>query len=357
MGTETMSEQPGLVVLFGSGETSPSGRKVHDWVLRHLSPPIRVAVLETPAGFQPNSAWVAEQLAEYLRHHLQNYEPRVAVVPARRRGTPFSPDDPDVVAPLLHANVIFWGPGSPTYAVRQLQNSLAWHTMVARHRLGAAMIMASAAIIAAGTHTLPVYEIYKAGEDLHWQEGLDLLGPYGLSLVFISHWNNTEGGANLDTSRCFMGQTRFGELLGLLPPQRTVVGIDEHTALVIDLGAQTCQVMGRGGVTLVTGGKEQRFPPGQTFAITELGPFQMPEPPSGIPPKVWERVQVAQAEVEATPEPPPDALALVEDREAARARQDWAAADALREEIRALGWQVMDTPEGPRLAPTQKGVP
>jgi len=342
-----------LVVLFGSGETSASGRKVHDWVLRRLTPPIRVAVPETPAGFQPNSAQVAEQLADFVRHHLQNYKPQVTVVPARKRGTPFSPDDPDIVAPLLHANVILWGPGSPTYAVCQLQDSLAWHMMVARHRLGAAMVMASAAIIAAGVHTLPVYEIYKVGEDLHWRKGLDFFGPYGLSLVFLSHWDNTEGGADLDTSRCFMGQARFEQLLALLPSRTTVVGIDEHTALVMDLEAGTCRAMGRNGVTLLREGEEHRFNRGQTFAIAELGPFHMPEPQTGIPPEVWERVQAIQAlaEAETAREPPPEVLTLVEEREAARARRDWAAADALRERIAALGWQVSDTSSGPDLIP------
>jgi hypothetical protein len=346
-----LSEQPGLVVLFGSGETSASGRKVHDWLFRRLSPPIRVAVLETPAGFQPNSALVAEQLADFVRRRLQNYRPRVTVVPARKRGTPFSPDDPDIVAPLLEADVVFWGPGSPTYAVRQLQASLAWYIMVARHRLGAAMVMASAAIIAIGTETLPVYEIYKAGEDLRWHNGLDFFGPYGLSLVFISHWDNTEGGADLDTSRCFMGQARFEELLGMLPSQATVVGVDEHTALAMDLVGETCQVMGRGGVTLLRQGEEQRFTAGQTFAISELGPFRTPEPETGIPPEVWQRVEAAQTEAEAASQPPSEVLALVEEREAARERRDWATADALREQIAALGWQVMDTPEGPQLAP------
>ncbi len=352
-----MSEQAGLVVLFGSGETSASGRKVHDWVFRRLPLPIRVAILETPAGFQPNSAHVARQLAEFVRKHLQNYEPQVTVVPARKRGTPFSPDDPDIVAPLLDANAVFWGPGSPTYAVRQLQDSLAWHIMVARHRLGTAMIMASAAIIAAGAQTLPVYEIYKVGEDIHWVRGLDFFGPYGLPLVFISHWDNTEGGADLDTSRCFMGQERFEQLLALLPPQAIVVGVDEHTALVVDLAARTCRVMGRGGVTLLKEGEEQRFTRGQTFSITELGPFQMPKPQSGIPPEIWERAQAAQAAAEAVPEPSPEVLALVEEREAARVSRDWANADALREQIVALGWQVMDTREGPQVAPIEENWP
>jgi hypothetical protein len=348
-----VSEQPGLVVLLSSGETSSSGRRIYDWLFRRLSAPIRVAVLETPAGFQPNSARVAEKIANFLRQHLRNYDPQVTVVPARKRGTPFSPDDPSIVAPLLQADAIFLGPGSPTYAVRQLQDSLTWQTLLARHRLGAAIILASAATIAAGAQALPVYEIYKVGDELHWYPGLDFFGAYGLSLVLVSHWDNTEGGAELDTSRGFAGEDRFKQLRALLPPDSQVVGIDEHTALVIDLAARSCHVMGRRGVTLCQGGEEHRFLDGQTFAITELGPFQMPELQAGISPEVWERVQAAElaARSEIAPQPSPEVLSLAQEREAARTRRDWATADDLRERIATLGWEVRDTAAGPELAP------
>ena len=48
---------------------------------------------------------------------------------------------------------------------------------------------------------------------------------------------------------------------------------------------------------------------------------------------------------------PPDeeALRLLEEREAARRERDFATADARRDELAARGWQVRDTPEGPRL--------
>lgn len=343
---------PGLVVLFGSGETSASGRRAFDWLFQRVPAPVQVSVLETPAGFQPNSAWVADQVADFLRQRLQNYKPEVTVVPARQRGTPFSPDDPAIVEPLLRSNVIFAGPGSPTYAVRQLQDSLAWHTLVARHHQGVAVVLASAMTLAASTHTLPVYEIYKAGADLHWQPGLDWFGPYGLSLIFVPHWNNAEGGVHLDTSRCFMGQERFARLLALLPAGVTVVGIDEHTALVMDLEAGNCHVVGRGGVTLVREGEQRRLPSGQTCVTAELGPFHVPEPGIGVPPAIWDRVQAAQAEAQApaSPGPPPDVLALAVEREAARAARDWSAADALRNQLEARGWQVRDTPTGPALS-------
>jgi hypothetical protein len=348
-----LSEQPGLIVLFGSGEIAPSGQKVHDWAMRQLEPPIEVAILETPAGFQPNSALVAQKMAEFLERHLQNYRPRVTVVPARKRGTPHSPDNPEILAPLLRANYIFWGPGSPTYAVRQLSDSLAWQMMVARHRLGAVMVLASAAAIAGGVYTLPVYEIYKVGEDLHWIKGLDLFGAYGLSLAIVSHWDNKEGGAELDTRCGLMGRARFQRLKAMLPGGITIVGIDEHTALTMDLEAGHCQVLGRSGVTLIRGGEEARFGAGARFDISELGTFQLPEPETGIPEYVWRQILAAEAESpgDLDGEPSPEVLSLVEEREAARARRDWGTSDELRDRIAALGWQVRDTASGPELVP------
>ncbi len=344
-----MAQRPGPVVLFGSGETSPSGRKVYEWIFARLPPPVRVAVLETPAGFQPNSAAVAGKVANFLVDRLRNYRPEVAVIPARRHGSPFSPDDPALLAPMLQAGALFLGPGSPTYTVRQLADSLAWEYLKARHRLGSAVLLASAATIAAGAHCLPVYEIYKVGADPYWHPGLDLFGPCGLSLVFIPHWDDAEGGVELDTSRCFMGRDRFGQLLSLLPPGPTVVGIDEHTALVVDLEISGCRVMGRGGITLLRSGGETRYSAGRTFSIGELGPFRLPAPEEGISGDAWAMAVAAQEEPPALEGPPPDVLALVRQRESARSTRDWSTADAVRGRIAELGWRILDTPEGPVL--------
>ncbi len=350
-----MAYQPGLVVLLGSGETSATIRKVYNWLFERSDSPIHISILETPAGFEPNSDRVAGQIADFMEKHLQNFRPCISVVPARKRGTPFSPDDAEIVTPLLEADVIMMGPGSPTYAVRQLKGSVAWHTVNARHRLGANLVFASAATIASSTHALPVYEIYKVGEDLHWNPGLNFFEPFGLSLVFIPHWNNNDGGVELDTSRCYMGRSRHNQLAGMLPTDLTIVGIDEHTALVVELSAETCQVMGNGNVTLVQGGQERVFLTGQTFDIRELGPYHTPSDlKTGIPYQVWDRIVTARAEAErqeSEPSPPPEAISLLEERSAARARKDWSVADALRSKTEAMGWKILDTPEGPRLEP------
>jgi len=344
------TNRPGPIVFFGSGETSATGRKTWDSLFARMPKPIRVSILETPAGFQPNSAHVAGRIAEFIRKRLQNHEPHVATIPARRRDPPFSPDNAAILEPMLSSNVFFAGPGSPTYAVRHLKGSLAWWILVARHRMGSALVLASAAVVAAGTYTLPVYEIYKVGQDLHWQDGLDLLAPYNLPVVFVPHWNNTEGGADLDTSHCFVGQQRFERLRRLLPSGIPIVGLDEHTTLTVELADGQCRVSGVGAVTVLRGEKQERFPAPHVFPLARIGEFQMPaDLLEDIPSSVIALIQGAQDEGSETEAVPADVLALLGQREDARRRQDWSTADRLRDEIAARGWHVSDTPQGPHL--------
>src|ERR1700682_3667263 len=274
-------------------------------------PPIRACVLETPAGFEPNSARVAGRLADFLRHRLAPYAVQVEVVPARKRGTPLSPDEPEVVAPLLKANYLVLGPGSPTYAAKQLDGSLAWHMILARHRLGAPLILASAAAIAASAHALPVYEIYKVGEDLGWKAGLNLLGPFGRNVAIVPHWNNHEGGEELDTSHSFMGQERFEHLLSLLPSAVDVVGIDEHTALMLDFAAGVGIVFGRGGVSWLHDGSTTRLDAGASTPLAALGLTHHPQSMDDIPQAVWDAACRTELSFSAEQEAPEPVRALV----------------------------------------------
>jgi cyanophycinase-like exopeptidase len=339
--------QPGKIALFGSGETAPAGRQVHEVLFQELGAPIRVAVLETPAGFQPNSAWVAGRLAEFIEQSLQNFHPQATVVPVRRRDGPNSTNDRQLSEPLLAANYIFAGPGSPSYAVRHLADTWTWHVTVARQRRGAVLALASAAAIAVSAHALPVYEIYKAGSDLHWLPGLDLLRPYGLELAIVTHWNNQDGGETLDTCCAFVGQERMARLEAMLPPTTTLLGIDEHTAVVLDFAQQAAQVMGQSGVMVRRPGESERrvFVSGQTFDLNALGEAKTPELDEGLPAEAVEAVLSAE---QSTASLPPDIAALIEEREAARREKDWAHSDALRERLADRGYLVEDTPQGPR---------
>ncbi|HJX61669.1 MAG TPA: cysteinyl-tRNA synthetase, partial [Dehalococcoidia bacterium] len=255
----------GKIVLFGSGETSASGRTVHDRLMAELPPPVVVAILETPAGFQPNSEHVAREVGEFITTRLQNYQPEVRIVPARKKGTPFSPDDPLLLEPMLDANYIFLGPGSPTYTARNLEGTLALEYLLERHKAGAVLCFASAATLAVGAKVLPVYEIFKAGSGLYWADGLNAFAAFGLELAIVPHWNNTDGGVHLDTSRCFMGRERMDQLRQLLPASTVLLGIDEHTALVFDLQQGRGLVLGKGTVTVGSDSKEKTYSTGDSF--------------------------------------------------------------------------------------------
>ena len=344
-----MESTIGRMAFLGSGETSLAGGRIFETLARLLPTPLRVAVLETPAGFELNSATVAGRVADFLRTRLQNYNPIVDVIPARKRGTAFSPDDPEILQPLLRANLIFMGPGSPTYAVRQLQGTLAWDLVRARHRLGATLVFASAATISVGARVLPVYEIYKVGQDVHQLPGLNLFADFGLPLSFLPHWNNTDGGEDLDTSRCFIGMERFQQWCDMLPPGQTLIGLDEHTGLIIDFEKGECLVSGVSSVSLVRECDPEIYASGKSFPLRELGEMKkMESAGSGISTEAWEMAVHAPPLVESET-PGEEVLSLVEARQSARASKNWAESDRIRDAIASRGWIVKDTPEGPLL--------
>ena len=260
----------GPIALFGSGETSRRGRQVHSELLRRLPVPVKIAVLETPAGFQPNVSVVSGKLREFFDRSLQNFQPIVTTVPARQRGGVYDPDSVEIAAPLADADYIFAGPGSPTYTVRQLKGTRTMEAICRRNAEGATLSFASAAAISVGRFALPVYEIYKVGDDLHWQPGLDVFQAIGLDLTVLPHWNNNEGGTELDTSHCFMGAQRFRFLRRMLPAGNVILAIDEHTACILEPEADAGLVMGAGNVRIIKGDCEEVMEDGQRFSMDLL---------------------------------------------------------------------------------------
>ena len=341
----------GRIAFLGSGETSLAGGRIFESLARLISDPLRVSIMETPAGFELNSALVAGRVGDFFKTRLQNFKPVIALVPARKRDSAFSPEDPEIIKPLLYANLIFMGPGSPTYAIRQLKDTLAWDVIRARHRLGATLVFASAATISIGAHSLPVYEIYKVGQDVHVVDGLNLFKDFGLHLSFIPHWNNADGGVDLDTSRCFVGMERFADWCNLVPSENTTLGLDEHTGIIMDFESGICEVSGVSSVSLVRECDPKIYPSDSKFALSELGDIHLPDPlEKDIPTHVWDMVMNAPALVE--DKPSDETIRLAEQRVSARASKDWAESDKLRDEISALGWTVQDSKDGYKLVKT-----
>jgi hypothetical protein len=263
---ELQARRAGTVTLMGSGELTRPMSKVHRWVVSNVQGPVRAVFLDTPAGFEINADDISQRACEYIAEYVR-VPCTLVSFKASDRAT--AREVKNALRKLERANFIFAGPGSPTYAVRNWRDTAVFDLVVSRVAEGAHLVLASAAAIAMGRYTLPVYEIYKVGEKPRWVEGMNLLAPYGLDLAIVSHWNNAEGGT-FDTRYCYMGQPRFDALEGLLPKSTVVLGVDEYTACILDLGRDECRVMGAGEVTIRRGGREETYDSGASFSLDHL---------------------------------------------------------------------------------------
>jgi hypothetical protein len=67
-----------------------------------------------------------------------------------------------------------------------------------------------------------------------------------------------------------MGEGRLTQLESLLPPGASILGVDEHTALILDLGAASVEVRGRGRAVVRRHGVESVIPAGTGITLGEL---------------------------------------------------------------------------------------
>jgi hypothetical protein len=239
---------------------------VHRELLGRLGAGARAVVLDTPYGFQENAPELATRAQEYF---AQSVGHPIEVAGLLR----FDGADPLAVEQGLDrvraADYVFAGPGSPTYALRQWAGTPLVEVLAAKVRTGGAITFASAAALTLGAVAVPVYEIYKVGEDPRWLAGLDLLAAVGLHVAVIPHYDNTEGGHH-DTRFCYLGERRLRMLEEALPPGTHVLGVDEHTGVVLDLDADTATVVGNGALTVRLHGTSITHPTGTTLPIDAL---------------------------------------------------------------------------------------
>ena len=257
-----------LLVLMGSGETTPTMVTPHQRILEATREGERL-VLDTPYGFQENADELSARTLEYFAHNVGH---PVDVLTLRDAAT-LGPAEAEVLAGrVADAAWVFAGPGSPSYFARQLLATSVPDAL--RRRLADAgrasvTVLASAAACTAGRVAIPVYELYKVGEAPHWRDGLDLMRIAGLDAVVVPHYDNAEGGTH-DTSCCYIGDRRLRQLEAELEGSTWVLGVDEHTAAVLDLDARMLHVEGRGRVVLRVGGQEHIVPSGTTLAFDAL---------------------------------------------------------------------------------------
>ena len=264
---EGTARMPRLLCIMGSGETTPTMVSVHQDLLSRLGPrPVPAVLLDTPFGFQENAADISERTVAYFRDRV-GFPISVASFRSRERATPLEYET--MLARVAEARYVFAGPGSPSYALRQWVGTAVPDLLAAKLRDGGCVTLASAAAVGLGVCSLPVYEVYKVGEEPRWLDGLDLLSATGLRAAVVPHYNNAEGGTH-DTRYCYMGERRLRMLEELLPDGVDILGVDEHTAAIFDIDAGSVSIRGRGGVTWRHRGASQRFENGTTMPISAL---------------------------------------------------------------------------------------
>jgi cyanophycinase-like exopeptidase len=379
-----------VLTILGSGETSPTMVTPHQKTFARLGSQVRAVLLDSPYGFQENADELTEKAQQYFRESVGREVEAVTF-----RSAP--PADPVLhaqeMARLRAADWIFAGPGSPTYALRTWSGSAVPEALHARLAEGGAVTFASAAALTLGYVTIPVYEVYKVGQDPYWLDGLDVLGrATGLRAAVVPHWNNAEGGTH-DTRFCWQGERRLKVLESLLPDDTFVLGVDEHTGLVIDLDSGDCDVVGRGTVVVRVQGDEWVVPTGETITLDQIAErgrgagAATPQPVAAAPTALGtadaqaaldggdiggalalvgelERVATTDEErgavrsliaaaaaavgepVDATETVRPLMELILELRAQARTEKRWAESDAIRDGLAAAGIEVRDTPDG-----------
>ena len=267
-----------MLAIIGSGETSPTMVTVHrDLVSRlGLNAP-QAIMLATPYAFQENATDVSARAQRYFADSV-GLQVRVAAGTSPHADPGMAPpltgeaeeDEGRQAADIRTADWVFAGPGSPSYALAHWQAGPIAAGLRDRVLAGhGTTVLASAAAATVGQYTVPVYEIYKAGGAPRWLAGLDLLGTLGLKVALIPHYDNAEGG-RYDTRHCYLGMRRLAVMERELPADAAVLGVDEHTAMLIDLRAEDIEIRGRGGVTVRRSGNSVVLPSGTRLSIADL---------------------------------------------------------------------------------------
>lgn len=242
-----------IFALMGSGENSPIMVTPHQKIIKSTGNNLNPINLNTPYGFQENIDELSAKIEKYFEVNV---------------GTKITTSS-NPLADIANAGWVFAGPGSPTYTLRQWRNAGIDKALIDLTNRGS-LVLASAAAMSVGAKVMPVYEMYKVGEDPYWVDGLNILeAATGIKAAVIAHYNNAQGGTH-DTRFCFAGEKRMKVLESQLDSDVAIIGVDEHTGIAFDLDAKTVEVFGKGVFTFKKNGESQTFANKETISLSNL---------------------------------------------------------------------------------------
>lgn len=259
-----MSKVKGSIAILGSGETSPNLVSVHRKLINNLEDKVNAYIIDTPFGFQENADELVKKLKDFYKTSIDT---EIKLASFRDKKVINSINYFEMLEELSSSNFIFAGPGSPSYASKIWSESKIPELFKNHINKGGSAIFSSAAASTLGNKTLPVYEIYKVGLDPYWEKGLNVLEIFNLNCTIIPHFNNKEGGTH-DTSYSYVGKRRMNTLLE--KEFTNIIGIDEHTALILNGEDNSFEVEGIGNVTVINHKEEKKFAKDKAYNLDEL---------------------------------------------------------------------------------------
>jgi cyanophycinase len=212
--------------------------------------PAQVVLIPTASGLEPG---MPERWNSQGTQHFMALGAAVTALPLITRD---DAHDPTITAALATADYYYFSGGNPEYLIDTLRDTPSWEIMRARYQQGAVLAGCSAGAMMLGTATVRIRTIIE-GKTPAWTSALNVVP----GIVVMPHFDR------IVTS---FGLERFQQLLALVPPELTLLGIDEDTALIWD--AQPTpggrwHVMGRQTVSLFHAGQQTSFVAGETVQL------------------------------------------------------------------------------------------
>lgn len=222
-----------MLALVGSGEYLPRMEPVDRQLIEKLNQAPRVVCLPTAAGQEGEDR--IQYWSDLGVRHFTSLGAQVETLPVIDRA---GAQETTWAERILEANFVYLSGGSPEYLHRTLKDTPVWQAILAVHQRGDVVAGCSAGAMIMGARLLGFPGLQPAFE----------LIP---DTVIVPHFD--------EIPAAFVKTVHF-----LAARDKTVVGIEGNTALVIDQDRR--EVLGSGGVTIWNHRERARYIEGQVVA-------------------------------------------------------------------------------------------
>lgn len=218
----------GLTALVGAGEYLPDMEAIDRRLLAEVvNQPPRVVCIPAAAGLEGEAS-----VNRWAQMGLEHFRRLGAQAECARITDRASADDPQWVAIIEAADLIYFSGGDPLYLYRTMTGSQAWAAVEAAWEGGAVLAGCSAGAMILGESVPDVTDT-----NLAYFPAFHKLP----NCFIMPHFNMLE---NYRAGLTALLQSR-------LKGEQYVLGVDEHTALIGWIGKEW-EVMGAGGVSVLT---------------------------------------------------------------------------------------------------------